>query len=167
MSTHRQHASDEVGVPEAVIRVLEDAGIDAVFGMPGGYTLQLFDALYDHRSTIRTVLVREESLAGVMAEVYGRLTGRPGVVIGQGAFLLANAVLGTLEAHLGSSPMLLLTDMTDGAPYSHHGPYQAGTGEYGGWDAKQSFSGIAKFTAVAHEPAQAVQVTQLAVKHAL
>ena len=40
-----------------------------------------------------------------MAKVYGRLTGKPGVATGQGAFVLANALLGTLEAHMGSSPM--------------------------------------------------------------
>lgn len=39
-----------------------------VFGVPAGYTMSIYDALYDHQSKIRTVLVREESLAGVMAE---------------------------------------------------------------------------------------------------
>ena len=158
---------EEVSVPEAIVRVLEEAGIDMVFGMPGGNSLLIFDALYDHRSTIRTVLVRHESLASVMAEVYGRLTGKPGVAIGQGAFMLANAFLGTLEAHLGCSPMLLLADLSDNSPFSHHAPYQAGTGDYGTWDAKQSFSGVTKLSMVAHEPVQAVQNTQLAIKHAL
>ena len=102
---------EEVSVPEAIVRVLEEAGIDMVFGMPGGNTLLIYDALYSHQSTIRTVLVRHESLAGIMAQVYGRLTGKPGVAIGQGAFMLANALLGVLEAHAGSSPMLLLTDL--------------------------------------------------------
>jgi acetolactate synthase-1/2/3 large subunit len=132
----------EVSVPEAIARVLEETGIDMVFGMPGGNMLLLFDALHDHRSTIRTVLVRQESLAGIMAEVYGRLTGKPGVAIGQGAFILSYAVLGTLEAYLGSSPMLLMADLTDAAPFSHHAPYQAGTGEYRTWNARQSFAGI-------------------------
>ena len=166
MTTDRLFDED-VDVTEAVIRVLEGAGIDMVFGIPGGYTVKLFDALYDHTSSVRTVLVREESLAGVMAEVYGRLTGKPAVVMGQGAFLLSNALLGTIEGHLASTPMLLLTDFTDGAPYSHHGPYQTGTGEWGAFDARRSFAGVTKETMVASDPAQAVQVTQLAVKHAL
>ena len=63
---------EEVSVPEAIIRVLEEAGVDMVFGMPGGNAMLIFDALYDHQATIKTVLVRHESLAGVMAEVYGR-----------------------------------------------------------------------------------------------
>jgi acetolactate synthase-1/2/3 large subunit len=156
----------EVSVPEAIVRVLEEAGIDMVFGMPGGDARLIFDALYDHRSTIRTVLVRQESLAGVMAEVYGRLTGNPGVAMGQGAFILSYALLGVLEAHIGSSPMLLMADLSDSAPFSHHAPYQAGTGEYGTWDARQSFVGVTKTTMELHEPVQAVQSTQLAIKHA-
>ncbi|NQU04014.1 MAG: thiamine pyrophosphate-binding protein [Syntrophaceae bacterium] len=157
---------EDVSVPEAIIRVLEEAGIDMVFGIPGGNAMHIFDALCDHTSTIRTVLVRHESLAGVMAEVYGRLTGLPGVAIGQGLFMMSNALLGVLEAHLGSTPMLLMTDLSDGAPYSHHAPYQSGTGEYGTWDAKRSFGGVTKAVMEARIPSQAVQNTQMAIKHA-
>jgi acetolactate synthase-1/2/3 large subunit len=157
----------DVSVPEAIMRVLEEIGIDMVFGISGGNTKYLFNALYDHRSTIRTILVRHESLAGVMAEVYGRLTDKPGVAIGQGIFMVANAVLGMLEAHHGSSPMLVLTDLSDNVPFSHHAPYQAGTGEYGTCDSRRSFAGVTKTTMVVQEAVQAVQSTQLAIKHAM
>src|SRR5919197_4322011 len=157
----------QVSVPEAIVRVLEQAGIEFVFGMPGGRTGAIFNALYDHRSTIRTVLVREEGLATVMADVYGRLTGRPGVAMGQGAFLLTNAGMGIVEAHLAGSPVGLLSDLSDSAPFSHHAPYQTGTGEYGTWDAKATIAGYTKQVFVAYEAAQAVQQTQLAIKHAL
>lgn len=157
----------EVPTAEGIVRALEDAGIDMVFGIIGGNMGRLYDALYDHQDTIRAVLVRHEQLASVMAEVYGRLTGRPGVAIGQGAFMLANALLGTLEAHMGSSPMLLLTDLSDQAPYSQHSPYQSGTGEYGSFDTQRALAAVTKYATVAHNPAQAVQSTQLAVKHAL
>jgi acetolactate synthase I/II/III large subunit len=159
--------SETVSVPEAIVRVLEQAGIDMVFGMPGGRTLAIYDALFDHRDSVRTVLVRHEALAGVMAEVYGRMTGRPGVAMGQGAFMLSNAALGTLEAFLAGSPMLILTDLSDGLLYSHHAPYQAGSGEYGNWDARQAFRGFTKHTMAPLEAVQAVQQTQLALKHAL
>jgi acetolactate synthase-1/2/3 large subunit len=158
---------ETVSVPEAIVRVLEQAGIDLVFGMPGGRTGAIFDALYDHRDTLRAVLVREEGLATVMADVYGRLTGRPGVAMGQAAFLLTNAGMGILEGFLAGSPMLLLTDLSDGSPYSHHAPYQAGTGDYGTWDARNTIAGYTKQTFVAREPAQAVHDTQLAIKHAM
>lgn len=165
--TERLYKERAVSVPDAVIGVLEEAGIDAVFGMPGGYTLKIFDALIDHESTVRTVLTRDETLAGVMAEVYGRLTGKPGVVIGQGAFLVANALMGALEAHLGSSPMLLLADTTDFAPYTHHAPYQAGMALPGNWDVKSAFDAVTKWSAIVRGPSEAVQVTQQAVKEAL
>jgi acetolactate synthase-1/2/3 large subunit len=128
---------------------------------------RLYDALYDHQDKVRAVLVRHEQLASVMAEVYGRLTGKPGVVIGQGIFILANGLLGTLEAHFGSSPMLVLTDFSDVAPYTLHSPYQGGTGDYGSANTRQTLDGVTKRTFVAHEPTQAVQATQLAIKHAL
>ena len=156
-----------VPVPEAIARVLEEAGIELVFGMPGGRTGSIFGALYDHRDSVRAVLVREEGLAAVMADVYARLTGRPGVAMGQSAFLLTNAGMGIVEAYLAGSPVVLLSDLSDGAPYSHHAPYQAGTGDYGTWDARNTIAGYTRQVFVAHEPAQAVQDTQLAIKHAL
>jgi acetolactate synthase I/II/III large subunit len=156
-----------VPVPEAIVRVLEQAGIEFVFGMPGGRTGPIFGALYDHRDRVRAVLVREEGLAAVMADVYAKLTGRPGVAMGQSAFLLTNAGMGIVEAYLAGSPVLLLSDLSDGAPYAHHAPYQAGTGDYGTWDARNTIAGYTRQVFVASEPAQAVQDTQLAIKHAL
>ena len=75
---------DEIDVPHAMVRVLEEAGIEFVFGMPGGDTGRIFDALYDS-TKIKTILVRHEQVGSIMAEMYGRLTGKPGVVMGQGS----------------------------------------------------------------------------------
>ena len=50
----RKLLREEVSVPEAIVRVLEEVGIDMVFGIPGGYAMLIFDALHDHRS-IETV----------------------------------------------------------------------------------------------------------------
>src|SRR5436190_18469872 len=105
--TSRPLLDHDVPVPEALVQVLIEAGVDMVFGVPAGNSTRIFNALVDHASPIRTVLVREESLAGVMAEVYGRMTGKPGVVFGQSVFIITNALLGTLEGHLSSSPMVL------------------------------------------------------------
>ncbi|MFC7206767.1 thiamine pyrophosphate-binding protein [Comamonas endophytica] len=114
--------------PELIAAVLEEAGIGAVFGISGGHTGRIFGALEQRQQSIRTVLVREESLAAVMAEVYGRLTRKPGVVLGQGPWVLGNGLVGTIEARLSSSPMLLLTDFSDTPPFGLHAPYQSGTG---------------------------------------
>jgi acetolactate synthase-1/2/3 large subunit len=156
---------DEIDVPHAVVRVLEEVGIEFVFGMPGGDTGRIFDALYDS-STVKTVLVRHEQVGSIMAEMYGRLTGKPGVVMGQGIFLACNALFGALEAVKGGSPMLLLGDFTDMAPFMHHAPYQAGTGEHGNHDLRNLLASATKYTAAVYEPKQAVQSVQLAIKHA-
>lgn len=158
--------TEKTKTSDAVLRVLEDAGIDMVFGMAGGHTGRIFMALAQHQNTIRTLMVREESLAGVMAEVYGRLTRKPGVIIGQGPWVLGNGLIGTMEALLSSSPMLLLTDFSDSPGFNLHGPYQAGTGDYGVWNARQAFAGVTKQVFEANDPITAVQATQMAVKHA-
>jgi acetolactate synthase-1/2/3 large subunit len=156
---------DEIDVPHAVVRVLEEAGIQFVFGMPGGDTGRIFDALYDSKE-VRTILVRHEQVGAIMAEMYGRLTGKPGVVMGQGVFLACNALFGALEAVKGASPMLLLGDFTDMAPFQHHAPYQAGTGEHGNHDLRNLLASATKYAAAVTEPKQAMQTIQLAIKHA-
>jgi len=85
-------------------RVLHEAGIEYVFGISGGHTGRIISGLAKYQNSVRMVTVREESLAGVMAEVYGRLTRRPGVLIGQGPWVLGNGLIGTMEAFLSASP---------------------------------------------------------------
>lgn len=151
---------------QAVAHVIANMEGPTVYGIPGGYTVQIFDALHFVRDRVKTHLVREESLATVMAEAQGRLTGKPAVVIGQGAWVLGNAGIGIMEAHLGCSPMLILIDSTDGGTFSHLGPYQAGGGGYGAYDLPSAMRAITKQTFVASSPTQALQMTQLAIKHA-
>lgn len=151
---------------QAVAHVIANMENPTVYGIPGGYTVQIFDALHFVRDRVTTHLVREESLATVMAEAQGRLTGKPAVVIGQGAWVLGNAGIGIMEAHLGCSPMLILIDSTDGGAFSHLGPYQAGGGGYGAYDLPSAMRAITKRTFVATDPTQALQMTQLAIKHA-
>ena len=153
-------------VGELIGRVLHEAGIEYVFGISGGHTGRIISGLRKYQNSVRMVTVREESLAGVMAEIYGRLTRRPGVLIGQGPWVLGNGLIGTMEAYLSSSPMLLLTDFSDATPFHLHAPYQQATGDYGSWDARRAFGGVTKQVMQAHSPVAAVQATQLAIKHA-
>jgi acetolactate synthase-1/2/3 large subunit len=160
--------SFDTAVPtaDAIVNALAEAGIEFVLGMPGGYTGTIYSALHGHPS-IRVIQVREESIGSAMAEAYGRMTGRPAVVMGQGEWIAGNAGQGFLEAMLGSAPIVILTEMSDGGPLSHHGYYQSGTGDYGSWDAQSTLRGVTKRVMVSHSPAQAVQHTQLALKHSL
>jgi len=159
--------TEEEPVAELVGRVLQEAGIEFVFGISGGHTGRIVAGLRKIQNSLRMVMVREESLAGVMAEVYGRLTRRPGVLIGQGPWVLGNGMIGTIEAFLSSSPMLLLTDFSDASRLQLHAPYQQATGDYGSWDARRAFSGVTKQVMQATDPGSAVQATQLAIKHAI
>jgi acetolactate synthase I/II/III large subunit len=156
----------ETHVTEAIIKVLEQAGIEVVFGLSGGNTGRIFSALAHHTDTIRTVLVRNEAYATSAAEGYARASGKPAVAMAQGSWLMGQGIVGTLESLLTGTPMILLGDLSDGAPFSQHGPYQSGTGEYGSWDARVAFSGITKLVLEPHDPVQAVQAVQLAIKHA-
>ncbi len=162
-----QMLTEEMPASALVARVLEEAGIEMVFGISGGHTGRIVSALSKYQNSIRTVLVREESLGGVMAEIYGRLTRRPGVLLGQGPWVLGNGLIGTIEAYLSSSPMLLLTDFSDAPRFTLHAPYQQATGDYGSWDARRAFGGVTKQVMQAHDPIAAVQATQLAIKHAM
>lgn len=92
---------------KAIVAVLRGEGVDAVFGMPGGHVIQIYDALLD-TPEIRHYLVRHEQTAASMAAGYAQLTGRPAVCLvtaGPGATNLVTAVA---EAHVGSLPMVIL-----------------------------------------------------------
>jgi acetolactate synthase-1/2/3 large subunit len=91
----------------ACARRLADAGIDRVFGLPGGEVLVLIDEL--RRVGIDFVLMRHEANAGLAAAVYGKLRGRPGVVLatlGPGA---ANLMLPIANAALDQEPLLAIS----------------------------------------------------------
>jgi acetolactate synthase-1/2/3 large subunit len=146
--------------------VLIEAGIDHVFGIPGGGTGPLFNAIHDHRDKLRFILTRHEQAASIMADVYGRLTGKPGVVLGQGVFIGSSGAFGLMEAFMSSSPMVALTDTSEGGVFAQHGAYQGGSGEYGAVDLPALFKAITKYTTYATTPKEAVQGLQLAIKHA-
>ncbi|MEV5440549.1 thiamine pyrophosphate-binding protein [Streptomyces sp. NPDC052682] len=93
---------------QLVVRMLESLGIRTVFGVPGGQTLAVTDAILAS-PVMEFVTARHENAAAVMADAYGRLTGTPGVCLattGPGATNLLTGVGGALR---DSSPVLVLT----------------------------------------------------------
>jgi acetolactate synthase-1/2/3 large subunit len=92
---------------DALIAALERAGVDTVFGMPGGASLPLYDALLD--SPIRHVLMRHEAAAGHAAEGYARATGRVGVAFATSGPGATNLVTPICDAHMDSVPTLFVT----------------------------------------------------------
>ena len=92
---------------EAIVRILEAEGVKAVFGIPGGHTLPIYDALYD-RPAIRHILVRHEQVAANMAAGYAQLTGEPGVCCATAGPGATNLVSGIAEAYIGALPIIIL-----------------------------------------------------------
>lgn len=94
-------------VAETLVDTLAAAGIDTVFGLPGGEVVEILDAL--RRRGLRFVFVHNESSAVFMADALARITGKPGVALttlGPGA---TNAVAGVAHAYLDRSPVLVIT----------------------------------------------------------
>ncbi len=150
---------------ELIVQALEEAGVEYVFGIPGGGTGQIYDLLHGKEDRIKTILVRHEQAAAIMADAYARATGKPAVVMGQGLFIGSNAAFGIMESMLSSSPMLVLTDTSDGGS-AQHPANQSGAGEYGSIDLQNIFKAMTKYTTLATNPKEAVLGTQLALKHA-
>ncbi len=151
---------------EKILDVLIEAGVDHIFGIPGGGTIPIWNALYGREDRITAVLCRHEQAAACMADAYGRLTGKPALLMGQGAFIASNGAFGILESYLFGSPMVIVTDTSD-AGLSQHGSYQSGTGEYGSFDIVNMLRSMCKFTTHAVTPEEAVFGVQMAIKHSI
>ena len=93
---------------DATLNCLKRAGVDAIFGLPGGPVIPLFDALHDDPD-IRTYLVRHEQGAGHMAEGYAKATGRVGVCTATSGPGATNLVTPIADAYMDSVPLLALT----------------------------------------------------------
>jgi acetolactate synthase-1/2/3 large subunit len=91
-----------------LLRTLAEAGVDTVFGYPGGAVLPLYDALIDE-PRLRHVLVRHEQAAVHAAEGYARSTGRVGVVLVTSGPGMSNTVTGLLDAISDSVPVLVIS----------------------------------------------------------
>ena len=93
---------------QALIKTLDDLGIEFIFGYSGGAAIPIFDALETVETKMKFILVRHEQGAVHMADGYARATGRPAAVLvtsGPGA---GNTVTGLMTAHMDSVPMLVI-----------------------------------------------------------
>ncbi len=92
---------------QAVMKSLEELGVDVVFGYPGGAILPAYDPMID--SPIRHVLVRHEQGAAHAAEGYAHATGKVGVCIVTSGPAATNLITGLADAHMDSIPVLAIT----------------------------------------------------------
>jgi len=105
---------------EVLARTLREAGVDVMFGLPGGEILDLIEAA--RREGIRFVLTRHEATAAFMADVTGQIRRQPGVCVstlGPGA---VNMTLGVANAYLDRSPVVAITASLarSAEPYATH-----------------------------------------------
>jgi acetolactate synthase I/II/III large subunit len=92
---------------QSLVRSLEHAGVQVVFGLPGGAILPAYDPL--RGSSVRHILVRHEQGAGHAAEGYAWATGRVGVCIATSGPGATNLVTALTDAYMDSVPMLAIT----------------------------------------------------------
>jgi len=98
----------------SLIRSLESAGVETVFGIPGGAILPAYDPLLDS-TKIRHILVRHEQGAGHAAEGYALATGRVGVCMATSGPGATNLVTPIADAHMDSVPLVAVTGQVPSA----------------------------------------------------
>ncbi|KRE69014.1 acetolactate synthase large subunit [Arthrobacter sp. Soil762] len=92
---------------QAIVRSLEELGVDDIFGLPGGAILPTYDPLMASR--MNHVLVRHEQGAGHAAQGYAMVTGRVGVCIATSGPGATNLVTPIMDAHMDSVPLVAIT----------------------------------------------------------
>ncbi|WP_425309455.1 acetolactate synthase large subunit [Ammonicoccus fulvus] len=93
---------------QALVKSLEMAGAEVVFGIPGGAILPAYDPLYDSEA-VRHILVRHEQGAGHAAQGYAMATGRVGVCMATSGPGATNLVTPLADAYMDSVPIVAIT----------------------------------------------------------
>ncbi|MBX4268531.1 acetolactate synthase large subunit [Clostridium estertheticum] len=98
---------EKLNTSELIVQCLESEGVKYIFGIPGEENLTFLHALKG--SKIKFITTRHEQGAAFMADVYGRLTGTPGVclsTLGPGA---TNLMTGVADANMDGAPLVAIT----------------------------------------------------------
>ncbi|PVG81419.1 acetolactate synthase large subunit [Nocardioides gansuensis] len=98
----------EITGAQSLIKSLEAAGVEDIFGIPGGAILPAYDPLMDS-TRIRHILVRHEQGAGHAAQGYAAATGRVGVCMATSGPGATNLVTPLADAHMDSVPLVAIT----------------------------------------------------------
>ncbi len=136
------------------IKCLENENVEFIFGIPGEENLDVMDALLD--SDIQFITTRHEQGAAYMADVYGRLTGKPGVclsTLGPGA---TNLVTGVADANMDNAPLVAIAGQA-GTSRLHKESHQV-------VDLVSMFKPITKYAAQVLEPDSIPEIVRKAFK---
>ncbi len=99
---------EEVSGAQSIVRSLEEAGVEVVFGIPGGAILPTYDPLMDS-AKVRHILVRHEQGGGHAASGYAHVTGRVGVTMATSGPGATNLVTALADANMDSVPVVAIT----------------------------------------------------------
>ena len=108
-----QQAGASMSGAQSLVRSLEAAGTEHIFGIPGGAILPAYDPLMD--SSIRHILVRHEQGAGHAAQGYAAATGRVGVCMATSGPGATNLVTPIADAYMDSVPIVAVTGQVGAA----------------------------------------------------
>ncbi|MDH4016313.1 MAG: biosynthetic-type acetolactate synthase large subunit, partial [Actinomycetota bacterium] len=114
MSTAQTAPTETISGASSLVRSLEAAGVDTVFGIPGGAILPAYDPLMDS-TQVRHILVRHEQGAGHAAAGYAYATGRVGVCMATSGPGATNLVTPIADAYMDSVPMVAITGQVNSA----------------------------------------------------
>ncbi|MGH3454043.1 MAG: acetolactate synthase large subunit [Nocardioidaceae bacterium] len=106
--------SEQLTGAQCLIRALEGAGVDTVFGIPGGAVLPAYDPLLDS-GQIRHILVRHEQGAGHAAQGYAVASGKVGVCMATSGPGATNLVTPLADANMDSVPIVAVTGQVPSA----------------------------------------------------
>ena len=138
-------AGESVTGAQSLIRSLEAAGADNIFGIPGGAILPAYDPLFDSVK-LRHILVRHEQGAGHAAQGYAVATGRVGVCMATSGPGATNLVTPLADAHMDSVPIVAITGQV--------GAKQIGTDAFQEADIRGITMPITKHNYLVTDPAQ-------------
>jgi acetolactate synthase-1/2/3 large subunit len=97
---------------QLVVEMLKAYGVRYIFGVPGDTSLAFYDALCQAQGEINYVLTRDERSAAYMADVYARVSFRPGVCEGPSGAGATYLAAGLAEPHASSIPVIALNSDT-------------------------------------------------------
>jgi acetolactate synthase-1/2/3 large subunit len=106
-------APETITGAQSLVKALEHAGVEEIFGIPGGAILPAYDPLFD--SSIRHILVRHEQGAGHAAQGYATATGKVGVCMATSGPGATNLVTPLADAHMDSVPIVAITGQVGAA----------------------------------------------------
>ncbi|WP_282946311.1 acetolactate synthase large subunit [Cellulomonas endometrii] len=107
-SRPRAVITEQVTGAKSIVRSLEEAGAEVVFGIPGGAILPTYDPLMDSKR-LRHILVRHEQGGGHAAAGYAHATGKVGVTMATSGPGATNLVTPIADANMDSIPLVAIT----------------------------------------------------------